>query len=502
MKSIKFKFISIVSTMILAIMMVFSFININIEKSQFKKDQRISVNLSINGLSGSVTKGLWDFEDQLIATSVNDAFENHYLDQIIILNAENELVYGVKREKDKTKKIIVEIPNKQEMISRPLMVEDELAGTLMASINTKIIEERINRKILLSIIQSVGIVILLIIVITFLLKITIFKPMSEITNAFKAIAEGNGDLTKRVNYTENNEIGQLVSYFNQFIKKIHGSVYDVDRTTQTLTNVATKLDQANQKSMVRVNATQNETMMVATSIKELSQAIQDISLNANEAENETRNIHSEASKTREVVNHAVESIGALSANIQSGSETINSLKVYVEDIVSVLEVITGIADQTNLLALNAAIEAARAGEQGRGFAVVADEVRALANRTQKSTTEVKEILSRLQTGSEKAVQVMNDGMQESHEAVKTVEKAFSSLDLISEGIDIISKYSIEISAAVKDSVIVTTEVNNNTEHITELTKNMMSDSKRAESAGKEMVSEVDQLKKMLMNFKL
>jgi len=294
----------------------------------------------------------------------------------------------------------------------------------------------------------------------------------------------------------------LVHYFNQFVEKIHAAVKEVVLCSDSIESASQNLKLSNQESKDKVGSAQQETTMVATAIHQLSQSTEEIARNALSAADRAEEVKNEANTTREVVDSTCETISGLSEKIKHGADVIHSLQGDVKNIVSVLDVIRGIAEQTNLLALNAAIEAARAGEQGRGFAVVADEVRALASRTQDSTTEIQGMIERLQSGSDQAVAVMDTGTKVSTEAVDKAQQALSSLEKISSGINTISEFSTQIAAAIEESSMVTREVNENVNRINDVTVDLVDCTVKSNKSAESVDSDIMQLKEMLSKFKL
>ncbi|MFT4924106.1 MAG: methyl-accepting chemotaxis protein [Phenylobacterium sp.] len=509
MESIKNRFLIAVSLIVVVTMLLSTIITLNVQRTALEEDRALNVGLSVSAMTGVIGPALWDFQDDIVSQSVGTAFKNPNISRVVVKDATGALKYGLIRGEEEGQ--VIEVADlsgasdgdDEHLSQYPLKSSGgEDAGKLTILINDDLIEHRLNQQLWAALIQGGSIMALVILTLIFSLQSLIFSHLNTIGVAFKEIAEGEGDLSKRIDYNKKNEIGVLVHYFNLFISKMHTAVSDVDSISHSLTSASVDLQQINQSSVTRVDNSKQETTMVATAVHELSTATEEIARNAGAAADKADEVNKEANNTRNVVNSTVETIDGLSDKIKHGADVIHSLQSDVQNIVSVLDVIRGIADQTNLLALNAAIEAARAGEQGRGFAVVADEVRALASRTQDSTTEIQGMIERLEQGSSQAVEVMDSGNKASAMAVDKAREAFASLDIISQGIEVISDFSTQIATAVAESSEVTREINVNVNNINDLAEELVSCTSDSNQAGQKVDSDIESLKNMLSKFKL
>ena len=267
---------------------------------------------------------------------------------------------------------------------------------------------------------------------------TICKNLISIIDSMKDIAKENGDLTVRLSTNSKDEIGDLVFWFNSFIEKLQTVIKDVVDTAIPVAQTSQNIQQLSEQSLETFARQTDSVTQSKQSVEEMSHSVADITRNAADAADAAKVASDEANKGQQVVEQTVKGIQDLAENVKSSADTINQLQQDTEKVNVVLEVIRGIAEQTNLLALNAAIEAARAGEQGRGFAVVADEVRNLASRTQESTEEINQMLAQLQSAASQAVEKMESSRISVENSVETANQAGDSLVAINEKVNIIS----------------------------------------------------------------
>ncbi|MFC3851921.1 methyl-accepting chemotaxis protein [Salinispirillum marinum] len=300
-----------------------------------------------------------------------------------------------------------------------------------------------------------------------LAPIVLVRPIDLLRERMREIAEGEGDLTARLNVHSNDELGQLAATFNQVIEKLQQSICVVK-------NVNVELEQAVEslRSVAHSNTGLAEQQhltidQVVTAVEEMHGSAMEISGNSNAGADAAGRAQTSVSSGADVSQQANERVAQLSDRLNLSSDAIKRLAEEAQRIASVIDVIRGIAEQTNLLALNAAIEAARAGEQGRGFAVVADEVRALASKTQQSTTDIRGRIENLQTGVNDAVASMERGIEVLGDTVTDVGSAAEAFSSIEQSIDQITNMSIQIAAATEEQTHVVEEINRNLQLISD-----------------------------------
>ncbi|MFQ1632151.1 methyl-accepting chemotaxis protein [Aeromonas veronii] len=353
--------------------------------------------------------------------------------------------------------------------------------------------------------QSSVLVILLILGITLVATVIVgnrvTKPLADAVLALNDIANGDGDLTQRLKVQSQDEIGQLASAFNRFVERIQSVVSQVGETSNHLFSAVDKLHHLSEHYDHQMQGHSRETDQVVTAVTEMSSTAQEVAASASNAATATSDAARESDAARGVVSGAINSINRLVGEVHTASGVIEQLAQETAKIGSVVEVIRGIAEQTNLLALNAAIEAARAGEQGRGFAVVADEVRSLAGRTQQSTKEINEMLQRLQGGVKQAVEVMQASEDRSQETVQEASHIASSLDSMVMAVSTINDMNIQIATAAEEQHAVSEEINKNLVAIQQIVSELTSAAVESNSTTRDLANTGDKLRKLVSQFR-
>ncbi|MFB2660816.1 methyl-accepting chemotaxis protein [Shewanella mangrovisoli] len=331
---------------------------------------------------------------------------------------------------------------------------------------------------------------------------SITRPIAETTDALNDIAEGEGDLTRRIEVKSKDEIAQLAQAFNRFAEKIHATVAQVSDSTSLLATSAEEMSAITHETQQMANRQHLETEQVATAMNEMAATVQEVAHNATDAADAATHASESTEQGKQLVEKVISTISLLADEIALAANVINELERNTTQIDSVLVVIRNIADQTNLLALNAAIEAARAGEQGRGFAVVADEVRTLASRTQASTTEIQQMIETLQQSAKATVSSMNTSTATTQSCVSLVHEAGSALEAITQAVSTISQMNIQIASAANEQCAVSAEINKNVNNINDIATNATESAVQTSRAGDELAQLSMRLTTLLSQFKI
>jgi len=327
-------------------------------------------------------------------------------------------------------------------------------------------------------------------------------PLQHVVASLKDVAEGEGDLTARLKVESQDEVGEVAIAFNDFMDKLQPMIKALQDSASEVMLAGNALEQQTGHA---ANSMQNhslETEKIVTAVTEMSATSREVANNTHSTSQAIKAANDQINEAQLEVSHAIEGISDLVSEVNGTSEAIQALSEQTERITKVLDVIGEIAEQTNLLALNAAIEAARAGEQGRGFAVVADEVRSLASRTQNSTQEIGDMLTALQSRVRNAVDSMSSSQQRGKQTAHESTQIQTSLTAIERAIGTIHDMGIQTATAAEQQSAVAEDINQNLVHIQEIVHDLNDTASQSASVSSQLVSSGDKMSGLVGNFKV
>jgi len=382
-----------------------------------------------------------------------------------------------------------------------MVPEDSVVGAVRISYSLDALDNRVERNLWTA--ASIQLLLLLagLAIIVFIVRRTVIKRIHAMRYTMEAIAKDD-DLSHSVSIGSWDEIGAMGAAFNRMIAKFKQSLHAVSDVTQQLNDVSDQVASVADSTLKAVVEQRTETDMVASAMNEMSATVQEVARHATQTAEASQGADDESKAGVLVAEEAIEGIKELIAEIASAAAVVQQVETDTASISAVLDVIKGIAEQTNLLALNAAIEAARAGEQGRGFAVVADEVRTLASRTQKSTEEIQNMIERLQHGVKNAVGAMAGAQARATTGSNCVEKASQSLHVIAAEVATINDMNTQIATAAEEQSAVAEEINRNITTISSIADTTSTGATQTAQSSEELVRLTVELRRLVDQFKL
>lgn len=399
------------------------------------------------------------------------------------------------------------------MLSYTLNGEDKLAFTksiklvngkkwhLFIAIDESVAYAVLDVTITNAILSSVVMVTIAIGLIFVMLQV-LYRPIILLKDVVAGLSQGNGDLTRRLPVQCKDDLGQISAGINQFITRLQTMMLDVSLASNKIDSSIDELKaEVNIAGNILNNHTQ-ETDQIVAAIEEMSATARDVAKNGNETAAFTQTTNAQALESKSAVGQATSTVAQLVREVENTADNITEIKHYTDEITSVLKIIGDIADQTNLLALNAAIEAARAGEQGRGFAVVADEVRALAAKTQASTTEIEQTLSHLKQGSNTAIAAMGITKSTCLKTAEITEVVATDLDSIGVSVDHVNNLNLQIATAAEEQSSVSEEIARNIATISEMANQLATNSDNSRGRTTDLANANSQLRSLVAQFKL
>jgi methyl-accepting chemotaxis protein len=330
----------------------------------------------------------------------------------------------------------------------------------------------------------------------------IARPLKQMVAMLDDIAQGEGDLTRRLSSDRSDELGSIAKGFNTFLAKLQAMITQVVTSVQSVSDSSEHTADIAIRTNIGVQKQMAEIDQVATAVQEMTATAQDVARNATQAAQAASHADQAASQGMQIVRDTSNSIGVLAVEIGKAVDVVQTLAKDSENINAILTAIRGIAEQTNLLALNAAIEAARAGEQGRGFAVVADEVRNLAQKTQKATEEIQAMIQQLQQGTRDVVRVMEDSQNRTDESVQHAAKAAEALETITQAVSVINDMNTQIASAAEEQSAVADDINRNVINIGQVANEVAGGADESSSASAGLTRLAEQQRRLINQFKV
>ncbi|MEE4343095.1 methyl-accepting chemotaxis protein [Pseudomonas alliivorans] len=375
--------------------------------------------------------------------------------------------------------------------------QDEIQTSLQGELNARYDELLLQRETVIGMCVIMGLLLLY-------AFCSIYKALRLAIDGLLEVTRrlADGDLSARVNVTSQDEVADIGKGLNLMAEAFSGSISHMDRTSYELSEVAARLGNSISLAKESMNAQQAETEQVATAINEMTASVADVAQNTEGAAQAADEANTASRTGLRVMHQAHSTIQALAEEVELSAQKVQALALHSQSIGGVIQVISTIADQTNLLALNAAIEAARAGEQGRGFAVVADEVRTLASRTQSSTEEIRNIIQQLQGATDAAVQQMQAGQQKAQACISAAGEASGSLSSISQGVERIVEMNTQIASAAVQQHAVSEDINRNVMGIRSSSGTLMQGIENNATTASELGRVASEMRSVVSRFKL
>ncbi len=378
-------------------------------------------------------------------------------------------------------------------------MKENTAQEFTSSIRTTIESSKSAGRIALAI--AVCVVIALV-VLSSVIGRSITSSINEVTSSLKEMSSGAGDLTKRIDYPGHDEIRYLVKYFNAFVEKLHGSFANVSQDVGGLAQVASRLTNSSSQNLGRINEQARAISAMRTSIEELMKTVNEIAEFAGHASSQAQDASSAAARGKDTLTANVTTISTLAEEVRSAANVVNRFEEFSADVGQLLNTIQTVAEQTNLLALNAAIEAARAGEHGRGFAVVADEVRGLAVRTRQATEEIHKVISELRAVSASAVTAMQGSVERANRGVEATAASGEVLNSILNNVETISSINEKIAAATQEQTVTFSHVSEHVNGIYHNTQLVTSTTNELDEISRDISHISEALRKVATQFRV
>lgn len=491
--------------MVSGMFLAYGFFDYKELSNRLHNDLQGRIDLVANSMLKTVGSAIWDFQHDVVDNVVKSSAEIQGIQFIGVFSNDGTVNFAYNSNNGElsaaTKPEKIDGTNYQIFTIKSPDDENQVIAELFVKPDTSGVKKALKQLVWFILGKMVLSVLILIFMIVVLINYLVSKPIKKVSLALKDIAMGEGDLTVRLPKESSVEINELVIYFNQFVEKIHDMVVQSSKTSSDLFQAIEELRDTINKFSYSTSQQQKETDMIAASIHQMNDASIGISTNVDKAAEVTESTNNNLSEAKDILSNTVKTIQSLSDDFSSGAEGINNVHDRVNDIGTMLDVVRGVSEQTNLLALNAAIEAARAGEQGRGFAVVADEVRGLAARTQESTEKIRSMMERLQASAQSAVGIMSSVSSTSKATVDLSNKAFESLGTVTDYIGTLNEMNYKNANSTSEQAKLSESVNRNITEIANIANEVNTLSSQALEISIRAETSAKNLDSMMSNFK-
>lgn len=493
-KSLLTKLMMVLTCAMVAIAVMVAFINYRVAKNVLEQQLEQETTAMIELTNSSILEAVFAYDFQQIEAIAKSLVNTGLVTSVSVVDHRGQSLARASDDKRDENEI--------DRKAIPIMYNGSTIGSYDISFSNAELSQTLKDQLQTTFLTVLALLAASLVTVYVLMRGMVLAPVAEVTRSLASIADGGGDLTRRLPTHSQNEIAALAHNFNRVMEHIADIIRNVIQVNDKVRSNVNTMGTATESTVNSTSQQLREIELVATAVEELSASATEIARHAGETAERTNATSILADEGNEIVNLSLENVNRLTGQIESTAQKIQVLKNNSVNIGSVMEVIRTIAEQTNLLALNAAIEAARAGEQGRGFAVVADEVRSLAQKTRSSTEEIESIIVQLQRAADEAHQAMSTSTASARETIETASRVGAALEKIRSNIGTINDMNHQIATASHQQSHVANEVSKNVTAIHTLSEKVADNAQVVNHSGSQLIQETSELKKQIDNFKV